>query len=90
MTTDRFSCQNIKADTFDSAGSTGERFADDIAIDADGLKDTSTFVTGQRGDPHFGQDLQHAFFDTRLISFQTIFGRHVRIWILTVMLNQSL
>jgi len=41
-----------------------------------------------RRDPHFGQDLQHAFFDARLISIQTILGRHVRIWILTVMLDQ--
>ena len=90
MTTDRFSCQNIKADAFDSTGRTWERLPDDIAVDADGLKDTSTFITGQRRDPHFGQDLQHAFFDTRLISIQTILGRHLRIWILSVVLDQRL
>ena len=90
MTTDRFGRQHIKPDAFDSTGRSRERSLDHIAVDTNAFEDPSTFVAGQRRDTHFGKHLQHAFFDTCLISVQAIFGGHVRIGILTMMLDQRL
>ena len=57
----RFLRQHVQADAFDAAGSAGEVFLDEVAVQANGFKDLRAAVALQRGDAHLREDFEEAF-----------------------------
>ena len=87
VTSNRFGSENVIANAFDAAGRSRKSRFDHVAVEPDGFEDASAFVTGQCGDSHLGQNLQHAFHHTLAICRNALIGREFRVFVVGVMLN---